>query len=150
MNNRSAEVTLILICSFIFSYVLNFLWEAYHTVYFYVCNAAPKRFVMALSYVSFIDSLLITVIFLIVSALWKDIKWLEKMNMKHVLAVIAAGILIAVVVEYRQGIMLQRWTYNKHMPTIFGIGLTPMIQLSTTGLLSFLLTKRLIYQKKRH
>jgi hypothetical protein len=101
---------------------------------------------MALTYVSFVDSLLITGIYLIVSALWKDVLWIERMKMKHVLAVIAAGILIAAFVEYRQGIILKRWTYNKHMPTIFGIGLSPLVQLSTTGLLSFRVTKRLIYK----
>jgi len=37
--------------------------------------------------------------------------------------------------------------YNQFMSTIFSIGISPLFQLSTTGLLAFLLTRAILYQK---
>jgi len=54
-----------------------------------------------------------------------------------------AGLAIAAVIEYRRVFITMSWRYNQLMPTIFGIGLSPLFQLSITGVTTFWLTRRI-------
>ncbi|MBZ0157045.1 MAG: hypothetical protein K8I29_12645 [Alphaproteobacteria bacterium] len=97
------------------------------------------------SYVSAVDSALILVIYCIVSCLWRNIFWIRKMSGKQVFTAFMAGVLIAAIIEFRQALVLNVWSYTPLMPTIGGIGISPLFQLGTTGLLAFWLTRRLTH-----
>jgi len=145
-KTNAPHLGLIAIVIFLSSYVLNFVWESFHAAFLYTCcNFAPTKYVRVMSYASTMDGLLILGIYVIVSVLWKDLKWIKKMDKKQVWTFVIIGLLIAAIIEYKAVFIFQQWSYSSLMPTIFGIGLSPLVQLSTTGVLVLLLTRRLLY-----
>lgn len=54
---------------------------------------------------------------------------------------IGALVLIAVAVE-REALAMGRWSYAEAMPTLGGIGLTPLVQLPLLGALGVLIARR--------
>jgi hypothetical protein len=143
MKKKVAEVLLVF-SLFAISFLLNFVWESFHSAFLYEgMDFAAKKYVLMVSYVSAVDGSLILGIYLFVSFLWWDIFWLRKMNRKHGYSTFIAGIAIAAVIEYRRVFITMSWSYNQFMPTIFGIGLSPLFQLSITGVATFWLTRRI-------
>lgn len=141
-----AVVTLSLIL--IFSFLLNYTWESMHAVFLYEeHNFQAEKYIRMLLYVSAIDSLIILLIYLFVAVLWRDMLWLGKMNVKQAITACLAGLIIAAVIEYRKVAVLKEWSYTLLMPTIFGIGLSPLLQLSTTALLTFWVVRKLLSKK---
>ena len=153
MNRRKiAEVGLVLISIFIFSYMVNFIWESLHAVFLYEDHDFnAMKYVLMVSYVSLIDGFLILGIYLFVAALWRDVVWIQEMNGKKICTVLIAGLLLAASIEYRKVFMTRTWSYNRLMPTIFGLGLSPLLQLSSTGLWAwaFWLSGRVLYQREK-
>jgi len=66
------------------------------------------------------------------------------MNKVQVGTVVITGLMLAAAIEYRKVVVLKAWSYTPLMLTIFGIGISPLLQLSITGLVSFWLTKRIL------
>ena len=88
-------------------------------------------------------------IYLFVAALYMDVAWIREMNGKKICAVLISGLLLVAAMEYRKVIITKTWSYNRHMPTIFGLGLSPLLQLSMTGLWAFWLSGRVLYQRDK-
>jgi hypothetical protein len=107
------------------------------------------KYVPMVSYVSLIDGFLILGIYLFVAALWRDMAWIQEMNVKQICTVIIVGLLLAAAIEYRKVIVTKTWSYNRLMPTFFGLGLSPLLQLSMTGLWAFWLSGRVLYQREK-
>src|SRR6266508_511666 len=145
MNKIMKEAGLTLVSIFVFAFLLNYVWESYHAVFLYEGHDFnAKKYVHMLTYVSMVDGVLILGIYFIVSVLWKNALWLQTMNSGQVWTAVAAGMSIAAAIEYRKVFVLKTWSYTPLMPTIFGIGVSPLFQLSVTGLASFWLTKRML------
>lgn len=145
MNKIMKETGLTFASVFVVAFLLNYVWESYHAVYLYEghdFNAG--KYVHMLTYVSIVDGALILGIHLIISVLWKNVFWLKKMNRRQVWTAVAAGLAIAAAIEYRKVFVLKTWSYTPLMPTVFGIGVSPLFQLSVTGLVSFWLTRRML------
>lgn len=148
MKKKVTELSLVFLSILIFSYLLNFVWESFHSIFLYTgMNFDAKRYVFMINYVSIVDCFVILGIYVFVGIIWKEMFWLRKMNRMHGYAVFIAGILIAAVIEYRNVIMLKVWNYNQFMPTMFGIGISPLFQLSITGLLACWITGRIFYKR---
>jgi len=145
MNKIMKEAGLTLVSIFVFAFLLNYVWESYHAVFLYEGHDFnAKKYVHMLTYVSMVDGVLILGIYLILSVLWKNALWLQTMNSGQVWTAVVAGMSIAAAIEYRKVFVLKIWSYTPLMPTIFGIGVSPLFQLSVTGLASFWLTKRML------
>ena len=151
MNRKKiAEVGLVLISIFICSYMVNFIWEALHAAFLYEDHDFnAMKYVLMVSYVSLIDGLLVLGIYLFMAALWRDLAWLQEINRKQIFTVVITGLLLAAAIEYRKVIVTRAWSYNRLMPTIFGLGLSPLLQLSSTGLWAFWLSGRVRYQREK-
>lgn len=65
--------------------------------------------------------------------LWRDLLWLRNPGIIQLLIFILSAIILAAVIEYRAVFVLNRWAYLAAMPTVFGIGLSPLFQLAVTG-----------------
>ena len=149
MKKKVVEVVLVFPFIFAILFLLNFVWESFHSVFLYEgMDFAAKKYVLMVSYVSAIDGSFIFGIYLFVSFLWRDIFWLRKMNRKHMFTVFITGMAIAALIEYRRVFITMSWSYNQFMPTIFGIGLSPLFQLSITGVTTFWLTRRIFKWKE--
>jgi hypothetical protein len=145
MTKIMKEAGLTLASVFMFAFLLNYAWESYHAVHLYEGHDfSAERYVHMLTYVSIVDGALIVGIHLVISVLWKNMFWLQTMNRRQVGTTVAAGLAIAAAIEYRKVFVLKTWSYTPLMPTIFGLGISPLFQLSVTGLLSFWLTRRML------
>jgi|SRR3989338_6765516 len=119
---------------FVFAYLLNFLWEAIHAYTLYQGHDFQASiYVPMLLYVSFIDSLLICLIFFIGFLLFSKI--IKSHNLKEIIFILASGFLIASFIELK-ALFFHQWNYKAIMPTIFGMGLSPLLQLPITGMIS--------------
>ena len=141
------EFVLIVGLTFVFSYLLNFVWESIHSVWLYGGhNFSADQYVRMVCYVSAVDALLVLGIFFFISLAWRNAFWIKRMNSMHVLVVLLTGILVSGIVEYRAVYVLKEWRYGPNMPIILGIGLSPLVQISMTGLLALWVTGRLLYR----
>ncbi len=130
------DKVVVVLLIFIFSYLLNFVWESWHAVYLYeehTMNA--RKFVFMIGYASMVDAFLILLMYFIVALLWREFFWIWKFRGEQVAVFVAAALLIAVFIEYRAVFLLDKWRYSVLMPQIFGIGLSPLVQLAVTGLI---------------
>lgn len=142
------ELGSIVFCMFGFSFLLNFLWEALHAVYLYQRHDfEASNYIPMLLYVSSVDSLIIMGLYVGVSIMWLDFFWIKISMKKQLLVFAAIGIVIATIIEILSVFYYHRWMYKKLMPTVFGIGISPLVQLSITGLLAVWLTRELLYGK---
>ncbi|MCX6711531.1 MAG: hypothetical protein NT139_00640, partial [Candidatus Woesearchaeota archaeon] len=98
----------------------------------------PKNIHLILA--SFTDMIIIAFIFLIVSLKNKNIRWIEKPNTIDYVIIIILSLIISAFIEL-VALSTGRWDYTKLMPTVFGIGLSPLIQLAVTSIISLIIIK---------
>jgi hypothetical protein len=120
-----------LISVFIVAVVLNYLWElaqaplyvgleSYKTTVFWHC------FVASLG-----DAFMVLIIF---AAGWITLQrwdWFDRPHVAGYLVMLAAGLILAVLVEWIAVHILGRWKYTEKMPIVpgLGIGLVPIAQM---------------------
>ena len=120
--------------------ILNLIWEFSHSsLYIDLSGISP---IPHLFLASFTDILIILGIFLIVSLKNKNINWINTPTRKDYLIVVLLGLIISATIEIIN-LNLGRWKYTRLMPTIFGIGISPLIQLAATAILSLLIIKKI-------
>jgi len=131
-----------------FSFVFNFIWESLQAVYLYQGHDLDARtYVPMMVYVSSVDGLLILGMYLLVSLLLKNLSWPRNMRRRSIGLFLLLGLFTSATVEYVSVHVLSRWAYLQTMPTLFGIGLSPLLQLDVTGLLSLWITRRILFGK---
>ena len=118
-------------------FFLNIIWEFSHHGLYIDLTGIPFTIHMILASIG--DLFLVIIIFGINSMFRKNIDWIENPKKQDYLFIIILGILIAVLVEI-YGISQGRWLYKPTMPTLFGIGISPLIQLFFTSILSLWLS----------
>jgi len=148
LGGKFLELAVLLLMIFGFAFPLNFLWEALHAVYLYQRqDFQALTYVPMLLYVSTMDGLIIEALYLFLAAASRCLFWIIPLLKRHQLAFACGGCAVAAVIEYRAVFVDHRWAYGPAMPTVFGIGLSPLIQLGVTGLLSIWLTRAALYGK---
>lgn len=137
-----------LVLVFIAAFLLNFFWESWHAVLFYKDHATFTSlfFVKMITYASFIDALLISFTFLLGCALWKNYDWLKNYKPSKIIFTAILGVVIAVIIEAK-ALYFKQWAYNEIMPTIFGMGISPLVQLSITGIITLIVASKMFYKK---
>jgi uncharacterized membrane protein YidH (DUF202 family) len=147
MKRIRDEFGLTLVSIFAFAFLLNYFWESCHAVFLYARHDFnAEKYVRMVSYASAVDGFIIIGMYLFVSGLWRDLFWLHRMDRKQQYAAGLTGLVVAAMIEYSKVFVLKAWSYTPLMPTVFGIGLSPLIQISVTGLLAFWLTRRLLFR----
>lgn len=119
--------------------VLNSIWEFSHYNLYNDLSGIPPT--LHLITASFSDVFWVFLMLAIVSLINGSIKWIKKPNKKDYFLFIVLGMIIATLIE-TINLNLGRWTYKEIMPTILGIGLSPLLQLAITGILSLLILKK--------
>jgi putative membrane protein len=147
ISKASRELALTVGLALAFSSLFNFVWESVHSVSLYGGHDfGAGRYVRMVGYASGVDALLVLGIFFFIGLAWRNAFWLKTMNSLQVLVVLLAGMLVSGLIEYRAVYILKEWRYGPDMPLILGIGLSPLVQIGVTGLLTFRLTARLLYR----
>ena len=128
-------------------FILNLIWEFLHFP-LYICNLTISNNSLMILKVSLGDLLIISLIFFFVSLKNKSIRWLNSPSKFDYLVITFLGIVAAIFIELN-ALSIGRWSYKEVMPTIFGIGFTPLIQLAATSLIALWFVN-LINPSKQH
>ena len=121
--------------------ILNLIWEFSHYQLYFDYNSitGAKHLVIA----SIGDFLWISLIFGVISLINKKMNWIKNPKRNDYLLAILFGMIIAIFIEVVNVYFLGRWAYKEIMPTIFGIGLSPLVQLAITSILSLKIGKKI-------
>jgi hypothetical protein len=139
MKNKK-QILLLIALGFLF----NLFWEISHS-FFYDWNKLPLHnnvyfFISKILYSTFGDLILLTTIFAIVSLRNMNFKWIQNPRKSDYLKIATLGFVFSFLIELR-AINQGRWFYNAMMPTIYGIGIFPLVQLAIIGILVLRLSK---------
>jgi hypothetical protein len=115
------------------AFILNLIWEFCHYRLYFDMTGIPQ--VPHIILASFVDVILISLIFIVVSFKNKKPNWIICPKEKDYFFVILSGLVIAFFWELIN-LQLGRWTYKFTMPLFFGVGLSPLLQLAITSVLS--------------
>jgi len=127
------------------AFLTNFLWESLHGYSLYTDHIIDSdKYVRMMVYMSFMDAVTILAMYLVCAFFMKDVLWLKELNHKRVVMFFLFGIFVAIAAEYWAVYISHEWHYNQYMPVILGIGISPLLQLSVTGLVAFWLMKRIL------
>lgn len=129
------------------AFVSNFIWESWHASYLYAAHTFNLSFWPLMAYAASIDMLLLLGIFCGGALVWKE-RWFARDNRKDIALqhfyIMIVGVIVAALVEYKAVYVFHQWIYSNMMPTIFGLGLSPLVQLALTGLLSVSIARQAI------
>jgi hypothetical protein len=126
-----------------FSFVFNFLWESLHGFSLYQDHMIDSdQYVRMMVYMSYMDAVTILGIYLFLALMIKDILWLKEIHLQRFIVFFLLGLIVGAAAEYWAVYVTHQWQYNYRMPVVFGIGLSPLLQLSVTGLSAILFTAR--------
>ena len=117
----------------ILSLILNLIWEFSH--YFLYIDLSGISPVLHLILASFTDMLIIFGILIVISIKNKNFDWIRKASRFDYVFIIVLGLIVAILIEL-WALGIDRWAYKEIMPTVFGIGLSPLVQLGLTGVIS--------------
>ncbi|NCO11617.1 hypothetical protein CO038_04790 [Candidatus Pacearchaeota archaeon CG_4_9_14_0_2_um_filter_39_13] len=145
------QKTLLVLPILVISFFLNLLWEISHSL-LYDWSKAPLRdgvnfFVPRILISTIGDVFYIFIILLIISLFRRGFNWTIYPKKTDYTYLVILGLFIAILIEIKAG-LLNLWSYNQYMPLIFGIGLTPLIQLAITSSLAVLIASRFICKNK--
>lgn len=146
-RNSFAMIIIVLVISFF----LNLLWEVAQSP-LYDWNALPLqnnvRFIIPKILLCTLgDVMYIFIMLLLISLFRKGFLWVMKPGKVDYIALVTLGIVFAVFIEIKAKV-LRLWSYNSYMPLVFGIGLTPLIQLAITSMLSLFIANKVIFKMK--
>lgn len=125
-------------------YLLNVVWESLHWVWFYIPDLPVPQFTYITHIASLGDGVWIVIIYWATALLTNDSTWVRKPGRHHILTYASLGLIAAAGIEWWAA-LTDAWTYGDTMPVILGVGISPFIQLATTGLLSVRITKSILY-----
>jgi hypothetical protein len=129
-------------------FFLNVLWEVLHS-YLYDWNKPPlvndiyvyiPRIVF---FASLFDALFIMIFLLLNALIMNDFDWIIYPDNLDYGIIALMGFLTAILIEL-WAIRKNKWSYTKKMPLIFGAGLTPLVQLALTSVLSIYIINNIV------
>ena len=125
----------ILIQIFLISFLINLFWEIIHSQLYTTClKLQLKKYIPLIIGASFKDGLWISFFFLISVFIFSNVNILN--NAFQLLLFVVLALLFSFIDE-KISIKMKRWEYSKQMPLIFGVGITPLLELAVTGILTF-------------
>jgi len=125
------------------AFLLNLSWEFSHARLYTCCTAGAFMHAGLLIWATLGDVMYLMGIGGVGWLVFRN-DWLS-FGKKQTTFLIFLGLLTAIFIEVK-GLTTGKWAYTTAMPTIFGIGLTPLVQLAVTGMLSYWFAARLFKQ----
>lgn len=125
----------ILIQIFIISFFLNLLWEVIHSQLYTTCLESPlKKYIPLIIFASIKDWFFITLFYLISVFIFGSQNILDNYTQLSFFIIIS---LIFSFFDERISLKQKRWQYSSEMPTIFGVWITPLLEIAVTGVVCF-------------
>lgn len=123
----------LLIKIFIFAFFINLLYELCHSVLYKTClKASLPKYVYLILKAAIFDGFSITIIYFATYLIFKNEN--PFYNYSQLISFLLISLLFAFLYE-KVSLAKNRWEYSDKMLLIFGVGLTPLLQLALTGFL---------------
>ena len=110
------------------AFILHLFWETLHLPLYTNYSALSGPLPITL-YATLGDVLYTLGAVLGIGFLKQDIDWLRRARALDYATLTVVGFATALFVEYK-ALALHRWAYTAAMPTIFGVGLSPLLQMT--------------------
>ncbi|MBS3175708.1 hypothetical protein J4457_00545 [Candidatus Woesearchaeota archaeon] len=121
---------------FLISFLINLLWELIHSQLYETClKLSIKKFIPLIVVASLKDGFWISLFFMISVYFFGNVNIL--VNQLQLMTFIFLSLSFACIDE-KISLRYKRWEYSKQMPKIWGVGITPLLELAATGVLTFL------------
>ncbi len=124
------------------AFLANFAWEYSHLPLLYTSYEKLGHGTALIVWASAGDVMYTFLVVLFVALCKRNEVWFQKAHTPEYILLGILGFATALYVEYK-ALALHRWAYTTAMPTLFGVGLSPMLQLTLLIPLSVYVTKRL-------
>ncbi len=149
---KNQKTLLIILSLVIISFFISLFWEIAHSL-LYNWNALPLQndvyfYIQKILLSTLGDVMYIVIIFLTISIFKRKISWIYSPKKLDYIFIVILGLLFAVFIEIKANIF-NLWSYNQYMPQLLGIGLTPLIQLAITSLLTLMILNKFICNKSK-
>ncbi|NTV02903.1 MAG: hypothetical protein HGB04_09025 [Chlorobiaceae bacterium] len=117
------------------AFLLNFCWESWHGLLYRAHQELPAfTYVPMMAQMALADALAVTGMQLSVALFARDFRW--RLSARNISLFCIVGAVPAWAVEYAAVSRMHFWSYTPSMPTLFGVGLSPLVQLPLTGLVA--------------
>src|SRR3989344_4036202 len=117
---------------FIIAFLINLLYEVLHSQLYTTCLKMPlKKYIPLITIASVKDGIWISIFFAVSVLIFKNLIILT--NYYQILFFIIIALTFAFIDE-KISIKYKRWEYSSQMPKIFGVGITPLLELAITGM----------------
>lgn len=127
----------------LFAFLLHFVWENVQTPLYDGMTTAPHwEAVMRCGQATVGDVLITLVAYAGVAAFLADRFWLADPKRGRVAVFLIIGVTTTVVLELLNVHVWGGWTYGRAMPTVLGIGLSPLLQWMVLPLTTLWLARR--------
>ncbi len=145
MKPSMKSISFFLLTLFCSAFLLNFLWESIHGAFLYqgIGDLPSKAYLPLMLYATVVDAVLITVMWILTSLILRNTSWIDVKKPLPWAIFSIFGLVFALFIEIRALFFQHRWAYSALMPTITGIGVSPLIQLVITGIIAVKISSRL-------
>ena len=130
---------------FFFGFLLNFVWEVTQAPLYALTGLGTRDLVPFIAirwWVSFGDAFTIFVAYLVISAIFRNERWIAK-KIVAPWAVFLLGLMVwQAGIEYFSVYIWHRWAYGILMPTILGIGISPLLQMLIVPPIAIFLSRK--------
>ncbi len=119
---------------FVVGFLLNLIWEFAHCQLYETCRRqtwaqnAPLLIKMSLK-----DGLFIVLFYSLTALIFRQADILSNTYAVAFFLILALGFAF---INEKISARLKRWTYANIMPTVGGVGITPLLEIAVTGLLA--------------
>ncbi|TSC72017.1 MAG: hypothetical protein G01um101438_777 [Parcubacteria group bacterium Gr01-1014_38] len=130
------------------AFLLHLPWEFAHSM-LYQCFpdgvAFSKEAFIVMHFRAALGDALLTLLLLALGmVILRSPDWWQHPTRRQMVFLALGGALLAVAIEYDAVFVAHRWVYADTMPTIFGIGLSPMLQLALLPFLTIVISQRFL------
>ena len=128
----------------------NLLWEvAQLPLYTLWYTDSTGQVAYAIIHCTLGDGLISAAGFIMAAGMLRDSNWPEALPRLGALFTTALALAYTVFSEYRNVYVARNWAYSELMPTVFGLGLSPLLQWVVAPTLTLVLYRRLACGHKR-
>jgi hypothetical protein len=140
MNGDARHHIVFFTVLYLSAFLLNFFWESGQGL-LYIAHQefAARVYVPMMAQMSLLDALSITGLYLLTSLFARSLVW--RPDVRNLALFSLSGAFGAWSVEYVSVNFLHIWAYTSGMPMLFMVGLSPLLQLSITGLVSIFIAR---------
>jgi hypothetical protein len=112
-----------------FAFLLNFVWEMWQAPFYRTMVAASHlNAVVVCSLATIGDAAITVAAFGVAAGMVRNRGWLFRPAARPVAVYLSVGLGVTILLEWLNVHVWQRFAYAPSMPTVFGVGLTPLIQ----------------------